>query len=63
MTAQGARVWAMRPPTRTGVNLTCRVMPRHFDCLSVGEEFGADCPSLARENFSLAYSSERSARE
>jgi hypothetical protein len=27
----------MRRPTGTGESLTCRVMPRHFDFLSVGE--------------------------
>ena len=47
MTAQSARLGAMRWPHRHRRVLTCRVMPRHFDFLSVGEEFGADACSLA----------------
>jgi hypothetical protein len=31
------------PPHRHRRELTCRVVPRHFDFLSVGEEFGVDC--------------------
>jgi hypothetical protein len=31
------------PPHRHRRELTCRVVPRHFDFLSVDEEFGADC--------------------
>jgi hypothetical protein len=42
MIAKSARVGAMRPPHRHRRELKCRVMPRHFDFLSVGEEFGAD---------------------
>ena len=39
------RVGAMRPHHRHRRELKCRVMPRHFDFLSVGEEFGADALS------------------
>jgi hypothetical protein len=42
MIAKNARVGAMHPPHRYRRELTCRVMPRNFDFLSVGEEFGAD---------------------
>jgi hypothetical protein len=42
MTAKSGRVGAMRPPHRHRRELTCRVMPRDFEFLSVGEEFGAD---------------------
>ena len=42
MTAKNARVGAMHPPHRYRRELTCRVRPRNFDFLSVGEEFGAD---------------------
>ena len=38
------RLGANAPPIGTGEGLTCRIMPRHFDFLSVGEEFGADAP-------------------
>jgi hypothetical protein len=38
----GPRVGAMRPPHRHRRELICRVMPDHFDFLSVGPEFGAD---------------------
>jgi hypothetical protein len=31
------------PPHRHRRELTCRVVPRHFDFLSVGQEFGVDC--------------------
>ena len=42
MTVKSARVGAMRPPDRHRRERTCRVLPRHIDFLSVGEEFGAD---------------------
>jgi hypothetical protein len=42
MTAKSARVGAMRPPHRHRREVTCGVMPRHLDFLSVGAEFGAD---------------------
>jgi hypothetical protein len=47
MSAKSARVGAMRTPHRHRRERTCRVMPRHFDFFSVGEEFGADAGSLA----------------
>ena len=40
VTTKSARVGAMRPLHRHRRELKCRVMPRHFDFLSVGEEFG-----------------------
>jgi hypothetical protein len=39
-----ARVGAARTPHRHRREPKCRVMPRHFDFLSVGWKFGADAP-------------------
>src|ERR1700682_1020130 len=44
ITVKSTRVGPMRPPDRHRIERTCRVMPRQIDFLSVGEEFGADCP-------------------
>src|ERR1700691_5730919 len=48
MSAKSPRVGVMCPPHRHRRELRSRVMPRHVDFLSVGEEFGADACNLAR---------------
>jgi hypothetical protein len=47
MRAKSPPVGAMRPAHRRRRELRCRVMPHHFNFLSVGEEFGADACNLA----------------
>jgi hypothetical protein len=46
---KSARIGTMHQPHRHRIELTCRVHTRHFDFLSVGEEFGADCLGRTRE--------------
>jgi hypothetical protein len=48
MSAKSPRVGVMCPPHRHRRELRSRVVPRHVDFLSVGEEFGADACNLAR---------------